>query len=234
MLARLTRPFADVYNPASLANQFRHRRFQLARRLLDSVPRPWRILDIGGTDNFWNQMGSPDQAGDELILLNLEPMPVSKGTRRSVVGNAAHLDQYRDEEFDIVFSNSVIEHLGSLEEQRRMAAEVRRVGRRYFVQTPHRYFPIEPHFLFPGFQFLPLALRVWLVRHVALGWYPVSPDREAARRAVEEIRLVSRREMEEFFPGATIYEEKLLGMTKSFVAYYGWAAVRAADVAVAS
>jgi SAM-dependent methyltransferase len=234
MLARLTRPFADVYNPGSLANQFRHKRFQLAGRLLAGVPHPWRILDIGGTDNFWNQMGSPDGPDDELILLNLEPMAVSRSNRKSMVGDAAHLGQFRDGEFDIVFSNSVIEHLGSLEEQQRMAAEVRRVGKRYYVQTPHRYFPIEPHFLFPFFQFFPLPLKLWLLTHFALGWYPVSPDREAARKAVDEIRLVSRTEMEAFFPGATIYEEKLLGMTKSFVAYHGWASVPAADMVAAS
>jgi hypothetical protein len=227
MLARLTRPFADVYNPDSLANQFRHKRFQLALSLLARVPHPWRILDIGGTDNFWNQMGSPDESDDELILLNLESEPVSKADRRSIAGDAAHLAQFGDGEFDIVFSNSVIEHLGSLEEQRRMAAEVRRVGKRYFVQTPDRHFPIEPHFLFPLFQFLPLTLQVWLVCHFALGWFPVYRDREAAIRAVTEIRLVSRKEMEAFFPGATIYEEKFLRMTKSFVAYYGWSPVGA-------
>ena len=71
-----------------------------------------------------------------------------------------------------------------------MAREVERVGRRYFVQTPNRYFPIEPHFLFPGFQFLPLAVQVGLVRRFALGYHEALPDRDEALEAVREIRLL--------------------------------------------
>jgi 2-polyprenyl-3-methyl-5-hydroxy-6-metoxy-1,4-benzoquinol methylase len=73
------------------------------------------------------------------------------------------MPQFQNDEFDIVFSNSVIEHVGSYEEQNLMASEVRRVGKRYFIQTPNLFFPIEPHFLFPFFQFLPLDYRVTLI-----------------------------------------------------------------------
>jgi Methyltransferase domain len=222
MIARFTRSFGDVRRPESLANWFRRRRFQLVRQLLEAVPKPCHIVDVGGTDDFWNQMGSPDSGEVELILVNLQAGPVSRANRRSVVGDARSLVQFGDQEFDLVFSNSVLEHVGSLEDQRRMAAEVRRIGKRYCVQTPHRYFPIEPHVLFPFFQFLPLATRVWLVRHLHLGWFTVPPDREAARRELGEIRLVTKNEMRALFPEATIYEERVLGLTKSFIAYAGW------------
>jgi hypothetical protein len=56
-----------------------------------------------------------------------------------------------------------------------------------------------------------------------IGWYRRIPDRVAARREVESIRLLTRSQFAELFPNATIYEEKLLGLTKSFVAYHGWA-----------
>ncbi|HJP60817.1 MAG TPA: hypothetical protein VJ865_12495, partial [Gemmatimonadaceae bacterium] len=118
---------------------------------------------------------------------------------------------------------SVIEHLGPrFEDQRRMADEVRRVGKRYFVQTPNRYFPIEPHFLTPGFQFLPVPARVWLVTHFNVGWYRRFPDVASARQEVESICLLSRNQVRDLFPEAGIFEEKILGLTKSFVAYHGW------------
>ena len=74
------------------------------------------------------------------------------------VGDAVDMPGISDGAFDVVFSNSVIEHVETYENQRRMAAEIRRVGRRYFVQTPNRHFPLEPHFLVPGFQLLPYPL----------------------------------------------------------------------------
>jgi 2-polyprenyl-3-methyl-5-hydroxy-6-metoxy-1,4-benzoquinol methylase len=77
--------------------------------------------------------------------------------------------QFRDHQFDVVYSNSVIEHVGDLDDMRRMAQEIQRVGKRYFLQTPNRYFPIEPHFVFPFFQFLPRPVQISLVQKFRLG-----------------------------------------------------------------
>ena len=63
------------------------------------------------------------------------------------------MDFFKDKSFDAVFSNSVIEHVGTFEDQKMMANEVIRVTNFYFIQTPNLYFPIEPHFLVPFFQF---------------------------------------------------------------------------------
>jgi hypothetical protein len=141
----------------------------------------------------------------------------------SVAGDARAMPEFADAEFDVVFSNSVIEHVGGLEDQRRMAEEIQRVGRRFFVQTPNRRFPIEPHTVFPLFQFLPLAARVSLVRRFQLGWIPRTPDARAARGRICSIRLLTRAEFGELFPGATIHRERVCGLTKSFVACGGFA-----------
>jgi hypothetical protein len=108
------------------------------------------------------------------------------------------------------------------EDQRRMANEVQRLAPRYFLQTPNRYFPIEPHFLFPCFQFLPLALRIWLVMHFEIGNYKKFTDRRQALEAVATIRLLTRKELEGLFPGAQIYEECFYGLVKSYIVYSGW------------
>ena len=169
---RALRRFADNNSADSLANALRRERFAFFHRLLQTVPRPVRILDVGGTENFWQQMGflTPEAASSiQIVLLNLTAPQVSSSLVKSVAGDGCSMPQYSDGEFDIVFSNSVIEHVPDRAGQQRMAAEIRRVGRRYFVQTPNRYFPIEPHFLFPGFQFLPVAARAALLRRFDLG-----------------------------------------------------------------
>ena len=136
---------ADNMQPGPLASRLRHKRFALFRSLLARVDHPLTILDVGGTEAFWEQMGAADEPEFRVVLVNLGATPVVRGHFASVVGDAADLAGIADHEFDVVFSNSVIEHLGDLPAQRRMASEVGRVGRRYFVQTPNRYFPIDPH-----------------------------------------------------------------------------------------
>lgn len=197
----------------------RRRRFAFFLSLLSTVPRPIRILDVGGTQEFWDMMGV-DTLGDvHVTLLNLAAPRVNKENFESVSGDARDLSRYRDASFDVVFSNSVIEHLGpDFADQKRMADEIRRVGKRYFVQTPNRYFPLEPHFLTPGFQFYPLDLRIWLVSNFNVGWYQRIPDKAKARREVESISLLSSRDVRRLFPEGRIYAEKFAGLTKSFVA----------------
>ena len=188
----------------SLTLTLRRKRFRRFLELVDCCPkRPLQILDVGGTEQFWETMGYAD-CGHKITLLNLAAAPTRHENIVSVVGDAASMPQFHDDQFDIVFSNSVIEHLGSLERQRQMAGEVRRLAKRYFVQTPNYYFPIEPHFWFPGFQFLPVAARVWLLRRRALGSYPRAESDRQARAFVDEIRLLKKSELKALFPDAAI------------------------------
>ena len=189
--------------------------------MLGPLPRPVRVLDVGGTELYWRQMGGPEQLGIELVLLNPKPASPRNGVE-AVTGDGREIG-FDEDEFEVVFSNSVIEHLAAWPDQQQMASEIQRVGKRFFVQTPSRYFPIEPHFLVPGFQFLPLSTRIALVRRFALGYHDALPDPDEARRAVTEIRLLDAREMRLLFRGAPLYRERVLGMTKSLVAYGGWA-----------
>jgi hypothetical protein len=128
------------------------------------------------------------------------------------------MGEFPDRSFDIVFSNSVIEHLRTLEAQAAMASEVRRLADHHWVQTPNFWFPIEPHFLTPAWHWMPVSLRIALLRRRRWGWRGPCPDPQEARQLVEEIRLLRKRELQALFPDSRLVEERFLGLIKSFVA----------------
>jgi hypothetical protein len=212
---------ADNADEKSLAVRFRRKRFAFFNSLLSRLARPVSILDVGGAESYWKTMGVDSDDQVFVTLLNLTQEDVSLPNLTSIVGDAREI-HYDYNSFDVVFSNSVIEHVGGHADQAKMANEVMRVGKRYFVQTPNRSFPLEPHFLFPFFQFLPVVVRVRLLQSFDLGWFQRTPDPARAREIVESIRMLSREEFLDLFPGSGLYEEKALGMTKSFVVYGGW------------
>lgn len=218
----LIRSLADNSSADSVATRMRRRRFRLFQSLLGSLKGHVEILDIGGTQQFWDLMLSGHSQDMRVTLLNIEHQNTSGPHFVSAIGDARSLPQYKDASFDVVFSNSVIEHVGDYESQRRMANEIRRVGKRYFVQTPNKRFPLEPHFLFPFFQYLPLATRAWLVNRFDVGWYRRIPDRTRALEEVESIQLLIKKRFAALFPDATITDEKFFGLTKSFIAIGGW------------
>ena len=93
-----------------------------------------------------------------------------------------------DGAFDIVFSNAVIEHVGGRERQRRFVSEAIRVGRRVFLTTPNRRFPIEVHTRLPFVHWLPDTLS-----------HPVY--RAVGKEPATELNLLTRRSFESLFPG---------------------------------
>ncbi len=125
---------------------------------------------------------------------------------------------FADMSFDIVLSNSAIEHVGTWERQQAFAAEVRRVGRRVWVQTPAREFFIEPHLLAPFIHWLSHTWQRRLMRNFTLRGWIDRPDRAAVDSFLAEVRLLTLSEMQVLFPDCTILRERFLGLTKSYVA----------------
>lgn len=216
------RRFADSESATSFANKLRAQRFRLFETLAAPLPRPLRILDIGGTNAFWENRGWAGRRDVEIMTLNLVAEEQRHENVRPAVGDATSLVQFDDGSFDIAFSNSVIEHLFTFESQRRMASEVRRVGKSFWVQTPSFWFPMEPHFHVPGWQWLPLDLRISILRKRACGWRGPCPDPVEARRVVEEIRLLTKDELRTIFPKATLVPERFCGLVKSWIVVSGF------------
>ncbi len=203
-------------------NHFRKAR---ARRFLSIVDEIIRtkgkcdILDVGGTLAYWQ--GLEPFWRDRPVrftLVNVESEPTQDVRFHSIAGDGRALDQFQDQSFDVVHSNSVIEHVGGWGEQWRMAREIRRLAPRYFVQTPNFWFPLEPHFRAPFIHWLPEPWRVSILMRWACGFHPRARSVGEARQMLDDARLVDARAMRELFPDAVVERERFAGFTKSLIA----------------
>jgi hypothetical protein len=202
-------------NKDSLGNQFREKRFSFFLKKFNKMQKPISILDVGGKINFWKNRGLAGNNDYIITIVNIEKEKSLYSNIKTKMGDATDLSPFKDKSFDVVHSNSVIEHLYYFENQKKMASEIIRVGQKHIVQTPNKYFFLEPHYLLPFFQFIPDKLKYLILTKTKLSrlkkW-----DKKFASQYIEEIRLLSLKEIKVFFPSSKIYFEKFLGMNKSF------------------
>jgi Methyltransferase domain len=201
---------------AAITNRFRSRRFEDFEARIARLEAPVRVLDVGGTTEFWEKRGWAGRPGVEVVMVNLPSMTAEQRHENLIpsAGDATAL-AYGNDEFDVSFSNSVIEHLGTRDRQQRMAAEVRRVARHYYVQTPNYWFPVEPHFQTVAWQYLPRRVRIELVLRRRFGTRGPARDRQHAERIMDEIRLLRPSEFVAMFPGCELMKERIGPLTKS-------------------
>jgi hypothetical protein len=215
---------------------FRRNRFLLLKDIIEQTIADKKvccILDVGGLPNYWLSYGAElDWNRIKVFLLNLPnhaerfyPMlDVCFASRRpeltSIAGDARDMKDYKDLSFDIVHSNSVIEHVGNWSDMAAMASEVRRLAPRYFIQTPYFWFPIEPHARLPVFHWMPESWRYRIVLRRKCGFmaWASNTDVGTAMTAVQNATLLDRRQMQFLFPDAKIVSERFLGFTKSLIA----------------
>jgi len=202
-------------NKDSLGNKFREKRFSFFLEKINKMQKPITILDIGGKINFWENRDLAGNLNYKITIVNIEKEKSNYQNINFEIGNATNLSQFANKSFDIVHSNSVIEHLYNFNNQSKMASEIIRVGQKHIVQTPNKYFFLEPHYLIPFFQFFPDKLKYLTLTKTKLSrlkkW-----NKKFAKQYIKEIRLLSLKEMKILFPDSKIYYEKFLGMNKSF------------------
>lgn len=200
----LTREWAAGSETVRRWREQRYRRFIA---LCDVSPEE-QILDVGAGGG-----GALERFNREnpILAVDLSPRPTDWLRQSNVEVIAADGTKlpFADGQFPVVFSSSVIEHV-PVDLQPQFANEIRRVGKRYFVQTPNRWFPIEPHYQLPLFHFLPERWRRALNQRFTLGW--------RQKGAWEEANLLSAGDLRRLFPDAEIHRERLFGLTKSLMA----------------
>ena len=203
-----------VANDKSLAERLRQRRWAILLRHIPNL-RDLRVVDLGGTAHWWDKAPVVPR---HVTVVNLDGADLGSPIVRTVVGDALQANELLEgEEFDLVFSNSLIEHLGGHAARRRLADVVSTLAASYVVQTPYRYFPVEPHWMFPAFQFLPIAARSWLAPRWPLG-HTRGWNAEAASNEVMSVELLAAAEMRAYFPDAEIVWERVAGLPKSMIA----------------
>lgn len=189
------RPFtAAAGRAAARARQRRH----AALFPLTGVQPGMRVLDVG-----CGALGLRGlEPGLDIIGADLHPHPRYPGS--IVQADAAEGLPFADGAFDLAYASSLVEHVAPARRPR-LAAELQRVARGIFVQTPARGFPLEPHALLPFAHWLPEPLRRPYWR---LGVAPWEPD----------LRLLGRGELQALFPAATIHAERTGPLVKSWTA----------------
>lgn len=204
--------WSGILGPAQ--RRFRRER---ARTILEHMPsiRGSVVLDLGGSIRFWDLVDDilqPERVlifniGDSLYRENVDSDRGERFQLHLYDGSNLPLD---DGSVDVVLSNSVIEHVPPAS-RAALAAEMRRVGRHFVVQTPSPAFPMEPHFLLPFLH--------WLPRPVGRLLAPLSPfallTDVDSRRYFDETALLSPAELQGYFPGGRIVTERVLGIPKS-------------------
>ena len=179
----------------------------------DEPNRRNSILDLGGQPMIWESV--PTRL--DLVILNkpgtAAKVFLSHHKIRYVDGDACAVVGFNDNSFDIVFSNSVIEHVGAVDKQIEFAREVRRLGNSYWVQTPSKWFPVEAHCGMLFWWFYPQRLRHYFIER----WRKTLP---AWTQMVEETTVLTRADMRKLFPEATILTETSFSFPKSYVAYF--------------
>lgn len=218
--------FYDNRSPDSLASKLRAKRQAIFIQYLKKTfsKKSIDLIDVGGTLEYWLHMYPlfGEHGLDVTVtILNLPPLEEKvhlDGKVRTMRGDATNMAAIRDKQFDVAFSNSVIEHVGTYYMQFAFAREVLRISRHFFVQTPNKYFVIEPHFIFPFWFLVPKTIKCFLLSYVGLGWHQRKNDIHVAKAEVEQVRLMTFSELQYVFPRATILREKIWILTKSFIA----------------
>ncbi|MGE5271158.1 MAG: methyltransferase domain-containing protein [Thiohalocapsa sp.] len=225
----LAQRIGDYSSPSSLGSRFRAKRIQ---PLLEMIARvsdragSCSIIDVGGTRKYWSIVPTDflRERRVSILITNITDNSGDGGGEREDDGvfRHAYADAcnlpYPDRSFDILHSNSVIEHVGTWEDQLRFSREATRIAAAYFIQTPNYWFPWEPHFGTLGFQYLPMPWQISLLMRGKRGFRQQAATVDAAVRSIESCRLLDERRFRTLFPDAELQRERFYGLTKSLIA----------------
>lgn len=213
------------------SREARMRRFAAFLEADPAGRRGATVVDAGGTLGYWREWAKllPPGAVSRIDVVNLP------GQMRELAGRTLEQDGVAlrfvaadltagegagalDARYDVAHSVSTIEHVGDAAAQAAFAAALRRLGRRVWVQTPAKEFPLEAHFRLPFFAWLPLPVRAFFNWRFRLGVMPRHRDWREAVAFCRDTRLLTRRAFARLFPGCDVWTERCAGFPKCYLA----------------
>jgi hypothetical protein len=212
----------------TLRRYTREQRLKLFNDFMKGATGSVRLVDLGGTVKFWEKWGLAKQPLLDVTVVNNHwidknhiddaiTLPNIRRLRADVLDfSAEDFAQY-----DVIFSNSLIEHLPGRHLQQKLARAIVDSGRRYFLQTPNKMSPVDPHFprpYVPFFAAYPRPLQARLLSWNALGSGSAAPSYDAALQRLANYFPLTTRDMRGLFPKAHIVMERPLGVPMSIVA----------------
>ena len=208
------------YKP--LQEKLRRNRFKqvdrIIRRLLETREIV-SILDAGGRAVYWKLLAPDLRSRVKITVLNFQKELKNYDEQymdlqiSNVVGDACEMPEFDDGSFDLVHSNSVIEHVGSYRNMVKFANEVRRVGISYYVQTPFYWFPVDPHYTMPFIHWCSDPVKIFLFTRFKIGEKKCNFNQALFR--VDGTKIIDRAMMRNFFPDGRGVNERFFLLTKS-------------------
>lgn len=203
----------------------RIRKLELFNKLMNPT-KEMRILDVGAEISPNSECNIqfidcyPWKNNVSAINLSSEHISLIKQYYPEVdvrVGDACNLP-WEDKHFDIVYSNAVIEHLGNFERQEKMATEIMRIGKSWFVTTPNRWYPFEFHMRLPFVTWLP---RNGYIRFGQVISYNHMKRKYMAGIGRDDIRLMTAKDLKHCFPTSRIIKQRVTFMAETLICVGG-------------
>lgn len=205
-----------VDGPNSLGEHARERRWSEFRRRFPDIEQ-MSVLDLGGTVEYWLRAPVRPRLV-HLVNLGDEPTEAPPPWIRWDIADATDIPgSLLAGPYDLVYSNSVIEHVGGHVQRSAFARNATSLAPRHWIQTPYRYFPVEPHWVAPMMQYLPLALRARMGMH----WPLVHTKATSLQQAIDgqlQVELLDITAMRHYFPDSTMVYDRFFGLVKSVIA----------------
>lgn len=196
---------------------FRGKRGKILKKIYPDY-KNLKILDLGGSESFWIE-SNIDINPENITILNISnyQKEYSKLPGIKKLTYDGNKIPFEDKSYDLVICNSVIEHVKK-NQRIIFSKEIMRVGKKFFLQTPCFYFPIEPHFVLPFIHWLPKKVGYYFI-YISPWKILGKPDKEIINEYFFNTNLLKEDELVDLFQNAKIYKEKFLGLTKSYIFY---------------
>jgi hypothetical protein len=218
---------------ARLRERFHEARADRFVARLDPSPGA-SLLDLGGSDGGLSERirrRVPLRVTVADAATETRPAALARGFEHVLLDPDAPLP-FEPGQFDYLLCNSVIEHVtlpkerctvtarvpqAEWEERARAAQQsfalaVRELAPAYFIQTPHRHFPVDQHVHLPFVQYLSRDHQCRVVAWTDRYWIK-------SCHGIVDWELLTPAGMRELFPDATVEVERVVGLPKSIIAW---------------